>query len=321
MRGMLARAAENIYWLGRYLERAGNMTRFLLVTEQLSVELRGLAPGLARSLWMDLPKVYPGAIVIVDPESATEEVAKAHLRSFLLATDNQLSIAASLRSARENARVVRENLTRESFEQLNQTYHRIQTLTNQPLDTTMALCDVIKEVQMQIFGVSGAVDRTFARNEGWSFFNLGTMVERAYRTLKLLETKIPKLIDEPAAIELPIYYAHLRSMLRTVASWENYRHVFGLDLDALQVLRFLLFDQYTPSSVRACVHALQQNLISLSDSELMTVPSRMLGKLSAKLMYEEHEIMAEEKLDHTCRDLASSLMEVHESISRLYFSV
>ncbi len=321
MRGMLARAAENVYWLGRYLERAGNVARILHVTEQLSVELRGLAPGLARSLWLDLPKIYPGAIVIIDPNASTEDIAKQHLRSFLLATDNELSIAASLRSARENARVVRENLTRESFEQLNQTFHHIQDLTNKPLDTSMALCDAIKKIQVEIFGVCGAVDRTFARNEGWSFLNLGTMIERAFRTLMLLQVKLPTLMNEPEAIELPIYYAHLRSMLRSVASWENYRHIFGLDLDALQVLRFLLFDRYTPSSIKACVHALQLNLNSLNDGEIMTAPSRMLGKLSAKLMYEEQEIMAEEHLDHTCRDLSTSLMEVHDSVSRLYFSV
>ena len=120
MRGMLSRAAENIYWMGRYVERSAEICRMLNVGEQLTVELRGLSPEMACQFWRQLQNIYPGSMAPDIEGNDVDEVSLSYLWGYLVGSGNDLSVASSIRRARENARAVREYLTREVFELINE---------------------------------------------------------------------------------------------------------------------------------------------------------------------------------------------------------
>ena len=96
MSAMLARSAENIYWMGRYLERSANLCRNLFVAEQLTVEIRGLAPNEAIQFWHGFQKVYPGS-PRHKPFSDVDKAMQSGMHSFLLGTKNALSVVNSIR--------------------------------------------------------------------------------------------------------------------------------------------------------------------------------------------------------------------------------
>lgn len=321
MMGMLARAAENIYWLGRYLERAESVARTLQVVEQLSIEIRGLDPDLAINTWDDLLAIYPGSEIPLPEGSDPDVIAESLTRSFLLSSDNPISVASSIRSARENARVIRDNLTMESFILLNESHLRLNEYAHSTPVGRMEMRRAVSSIRQEIFGIWGAIQQTFTRDEGLRFLDMGTVIERAYRTLMLLQVKLPLMLNSPEQIDAPIYYAQIRADLKTVASLENYRRTFGTELNPMQVVRFLLFDRRSPHSVHVCLRMLKRQFDELEYGSPMTNPARLLGRLDARLEFEEQEILASGALDEVCAELANDVIEIHVAISRLYFTV
>jgi len=321
MIGMLARAAENIYWLGRYLERAESAARMVQCMDQLSLEIRGLDPELSLNVWLHLEEMFPGSLVPTPEQTDPDAMSESYIHSFLMSYDNQLSVAYSIRSARENARVIRENLTRETFVLLNECHLQLQESMHEQDMNVMRMRSILSSTRQEIFGIQGAIQQTFTRDEGLLFLDMGSVMERAYRTLLLLGVKLPFMLSTTDQMDLPVYYARIRAALKSVASLENYRRNYGADLDPMRVSHFLLFDRRAPHSVHVCMRELKQHLDELEVGSPLTNPARLLGKITARLEFEEQEILASGSLDRVCHELAADINEVHDAISRLYFTV
>jgi uncharacterized alpha-E superfamily protein len=108
---ILSRVADGLYWMGRYVERAENAARLLLVTEELSTEVLGLDEALAREEWRDLRAVFPGFPTDEMPARTLTGLAAASLVGLAIDPANRYSVLYSLKKARDNARSVREALT------------------------------------------------------------------------------------------------------------------------------------------------------------------------------------------------------------------
>jgi uncharacterized alpha-E superfamily protein len=313
---MLSRSAENIYWMGRYLERGGNLCRMLLVAEQLTVEIRGLAASRVTEFWEAFADVFPGSPRL--PASLDVDAARiAGLHSWLLGRENTLSVALSIHSARENARVVREYLTREAFEQINECWLKLDAGVRGEHDPDALL----GQVQQAIYGIGGAIGRTFIRDEAFTFLDIGVMLERVYRILRLLRHRLPVLMETPSDIDIPVHHALLRSVLRSVGSLENYRRVQGAGMTPRAVAAFLLFDTSAPHSVAFGVANLERSLAKIERGGVLTEAARNLGRLSSQLRYEEHDLLGRQDFAAVCDGLACDIEGIHESLTRLYFTV
>ncbi len=122
---MLSRVADAVYWMGRYLERAENITRLLLVTDDLATETQGFAEDLAQTAWKDILAILPSA-ELTRPVSAFAPLSLPYLQAFFVDGKNPYSVHYSLRKARENARAVREALTVEVFMSINETFRAVE---------------------------------------------------------------------------------------------------------------------------------------------------------------------------------------------------
>ncbi len=320
MRGMLSRAGENIYWMGRYVERSAEICRMLQVGEQLTVELRGLSPEMACSFWRQLQAIYPGSVAPDVDGSDVDEVSLSYVWCYLVGPGNDLSVASSIRRARENARAVREYLTREVFELINECWLQLDVDVRSAGSRQIAPDQVVSRVTREVYGISGAIDRTFIRDEAWLFLTMGMMFERMYRGLLVIKHRLPILLEHPADIDIPIHHARVRGVLRTLASLENYRRVYGADLNPDQVARFLLFDEHTPHSVRACLGRMEQAINILEAGTGMSEAGRLIGRLSSRLRYEENDLMALDDLEAVCSELVASVTEVNDVLSHQYFT-
>jgi len=317
---MLSRVATCLYWMGRYVERAENVTRMLLVTSDASVDFEGMDAKLARAEWDDLMRALPGSEVASEGFTADDGIGAPCIHSFLLDPANTMSVFHSLGRARENGRSVREALTREVFLNLNQAYRHLDDRRRTPTRDPVATLDAVSATHRTILTTLGAMEHTLTRDQGWTFLKLGEAVERTVRTLEILRVKLPGLRAAGEDVDLPLYYARWRALLRSIASLENFRRVHGANLDPEAVVRFLLFDTATPRSVRCGLIRAKNYLDALPSGGGMSEAQRIIGKALATVSYEDDRIMASPDLSEACDELILQFGALHTALDRHYFS-
>lgn len=315
---MLSRVAESLYWIGRYLERAENVTRLLMVTTEVAVEIEGLDDALAQSQWDELLAAVgadTGPPLRFSPDSG---LALPYVRWLLLDESNPVSVRESLAHARENAWSVREALTREVFLDLNEGHRELDRLRDEfPSDQVPALHEVGR-THRAIRTILGSIEHTLSRDEGWNFMKLGEAFERTQRTLWVLGTRLPGL-NTLAPRDLPLFYGLWRALLRSMASLENYRAMQGAGLDPDSVLRFLLFEPTAPRSVRCGVLRIVQYLERLPEVGAASEARQVIGRLDAHLRYDADEILAEQRAVDFCANVSRRLATAHDAVNRGFF--
>jgi uncharacterized alpha-E superfamily protein len=322
---MLSRVADALYWMGRYLERAENVTRLLLVTEDLTAEIRGLHEQLAAQEWRDLLAIYPGADLT--PRGGATGAARngqppslPYLAAFLVDEANPYSVGFSLRKARDNARSVREALTVEVFLNLNEAYRALSGRTRRELRDLPGMRTTLVATHKDLLGIVGAIDSTLSRDQGWLFAKLGEALERAFRTAFILRAKLPSLLAREKRIDLELHYTRWRGLLRGVSSLENHRQAHGARLEPRDVIRFLLFDPHAPRSLRHGAAAVQGHLGRIAAAAEPTPPERIVGKLLARLAYETDDVLQRAEVVPFLDHVLGELTKTHDAIAAQYFT-
>ena len=315
---MLSRVADAIYWMGRYVERAENITRLLLVTEDFSTETQGLEETVAQAAWKDLLAILPTA-QLTRPVSTFAPLSLPYLTSFFLDGDNGYSVHFSLRKARENARAVREALTIEAFMSINEIFHTVEAAARKGLTDLPGLRDALASTHKGIFSVIGAIDSTFTRDEGWHFLKLGESVERVYRAALILRARLPALLAAEPRTDVPLYYSQWRSLLRSLSSLENYRRAHGPRLEPDLVVAFLFFDAQSPRALRAGTAAIKGCLERIAGGADLTPAARVIGKLYADLCYADGASVRRAQSPAVLDGVIDALTRGHEALTAQYF--
>jgi uncharacterized alpha-E superfamily protein len=315
---MLSRVADAIYWMGRYLERAENITRLLLVTEEFSTETQGLEETVAQTAWKDLLVMLPTA-QLTRPVSTFAPLSLPYLTSFFLDPSNAYSIHFSLRKARENARSVREALTVEAFMSINETFRAVEVYARKGLTDVPGLRDALASTHKGIFSVVGAIEATFTRDEGWHFLKLGESVERMYRASVILQARLPALLATEPRTDVPLFYSQWRSLLRILSSLENYRKVHGARLEPDLVVAFLFFDAQSPRSLRAGTATIKEYLEHIAGGPDLTPAARLIGKLHADLAYADAGAIRAAEVSAFLAGVVDALVRVHDALTVQYF--
>ena len=316
MTRMLARAAENIYWMGRLLERASGLCRKLDVAGNVAVEVGGLDPQATMRFLGDMHDLYPGSPAVPDTDAVHERYEEV-LQSFLLGNGNDLSVAVSLRLARENAKAVRDYLSREVFESINSAWLELSAA----LERGEPASTVLPRIQQHVFAVGGAMGRSMLRDESWAFMDLGVMLERLYRVLLVVAHKLPAACIDDGSQAIPVRSALLRGVLRSGASLENYRRVKGVDADPEGILAFLLFDRQAPHSLAYGLRVMERALNSLGTPDDASDVRRRTGLLSARMRYGRQEGFDWRARADQCLDIADEVVAIHDALTRKYFAV
>jgi uncharacterized alpha-E superfamily protein len=303
---MLARDAEDLFWAGRYLERAEDTARLLDVTYHGLLET---TPAEEAEEWRDvlaavrLDHVFAGT---GRPLSATS------VSEFLvLDTDNPGSIRSSVEQARHNARTVREHLPTELWESLNSFCLELRSrdlradLANQPHE-------LYGLVRRQCQTVAGVAAETMARDEGWRFFVLGWNLERAEMSCRLLSVRHHQLS--------PSSFHEWLGTLRSASGLEAYRRTYRASMDPVDVVEFLLLSRTFPRSVLFSLRTAESALAHLAPEGQLTRPLRQLGRVRASLEFADvRELMQSDLADELSR-VEDGIRQVAVSIATQYFS-
>jgi uncharacterized alpha-E superfamily protein len=317
---LLSRVANSLYWVGRYIERAENANRHVLIASEFAIELEGIEEEIAVQEWRSLVASMPSAGQSSVPESKTipdsSDASLQYMVSFLVDKDNPYSVISSLTKARENARAVSETITIEITFNLNESHRQLSAIKPEKIKDPGVAQDIASKTHNSILTTLGAIEHTLTRGEGWNYMKIGEALERTQRTLFVLKTRLPNLARWEENSDNPLYYASWRSVLRSLASQENYRQEHGPRFVPESVTRYLLFHPSAPRSVLCGVRRMIGYLHGMSDSGPATQEARKrLGKLSAKLEFEQDEIMKEGATIPFLEQAIAELYEVHESVS------
>jgi len=241
---LLARYAEGLFWMARYLERVENMARLVDVTQTFE------SPGREGVSWFALVRINADEDGFA--ARGVPPTAEAVKRFYLLDRDNPTSVPASLESARTNARTLRPLISTEMWMQINVFHRDVMNVGAEELqgDRLSPLCRRIKEgVQTH----TGITEGTFFRDQGWLFYRLGRLLERADQTTRLLDIRFHLLVPPSGEERRVAELAQWGSVLRAAAGYHAFRRVARPGFSPSDVVAFLLLDTSFPRSVLLCV--------------------------------------------------------------------
>src|SRR3954467_3879343 len=274
---MLARVAGRIYWMSRQMERAESMARILGVTSNLV--LFGESDLQRQNLLAPLT-ITGSAEAFFERH---EELSVEALIEFLaLDRDNPGSIVCCLNWARENAHAVRWQITSEMWETLNATWLELRSFPREQVTGREAnrFFDWVKERSHLFRGVTYG---TIMRGEAFNFSRLGTFLERADETARILDVKyhilLPRVEDVGGALD----YYQWAALLKSVSSFETYRTIYRDRILPINVAELLILDRRMPRSLAACLDQIDQALSRVKGQSDQPA-KRLAGELQARLV-------------------------------------
>lgn len=312
---MLSRVADSIYWMSRYVERAENLARFVDVTLNLILD----QPSHFESQWE--PLVYTTGDQEYFETRYGEADGSKVIEFLVFDREYEGSIISCLNAARENARTVREAISSEAWEQINQFYHMVRGASHRQQaenQTESEFFDAIRE-QSQLF--NGILDATLSHASGWHFANLGRLIERADKTSRILDVKYYTLLPDPNDVGTTLDDLQWSSVLRSVSGFETYRKQFhAISVD--KVVEFLVLDRHFPRAVQFCINHADESLHAISGSPLNTfqnLAEQRLGRLKSELAYSDVQSIVNGGLHEFVDDLQVKLNDVGGAIAEIFF--
>lgn len=324
---MLSRTADCLYWMARYTERAENTARLLDVAYQTS--LLPQPPDFMEKSWKKLLNV---SLLEKLFEKKYVSYARENILEFMINdTDNPSSIVTCLNSARINARIIRGKIPSEVWETQNLTWMNLEKfLPDQPILDPSAFLEWVK-YRCHLF--RGVVFGTMLSNEALCFMEIGTYLERADNTARILKAKYQSQPESPATLVSPqtpqrvlarhdnaaelFDFYHWVSLLRSVSAFEIFRQTYSDQITPERIVELLVFNPQLPRSLTKCVNSLLA-LINVLNNPQSKEMERLVGKLKAELDYSNIDDINQQGLDAFIQNFLERINHIADEFSQHY---
>ena len=299
---MLSRTADHLYWMARYMERAENTARMLDVNYQTSLLPQSAAA--AQQGWAGLLSISE-----LSGDFATRygDVKATSVMEYMVLDDRHpSSIRSCLKAARENARAVRGTLTTEVWETVNQTWLEYQRMASRE-ELLHDPSSVFEWVKFRSHLSRGVTFGTMLHDQAFHFLRIGSFIERADNTARLLDVKFQRngdpfgmtnargvvngaaqgqrlLAEDAEGKDVEYDFYHWSAVLRSMSGFEIYRKVYRDVIRPERVAELLILRHDMPRSLAGCMNELLQNL-ELVANEQSGETLRAAGRLAADLRY------------------------------------
>lgn len=255
---MLGKTAGGLYWMFRYLERAENTARLIEA---------GFRIALTRSTDAEAEwkSVIVTSAVQAGYDAKFDTYDSANVVNFLLRDpDNANSVLSVIKSARDNARLVRTALTTEVWSAVNETWMLFTDVLKEPIKE-VDLPQVLATIRQQSALVRGALVGTTLRNDTFHFCRIGTYIERADNTARIIDVKYFSLLPTTAMVGGRLDNVQWETLLRSVSAHRSFRWAVEEDYTAPAVANFLILDSRMPRSLSFCARELVWTLGNLAE--------------------------------------------------------
>lgn len=311
---MLSRIADSLFWLHRYMERADGMLRLIKTSYILSfdkVQASGITWGPTLKIFTNLPEAE---IELLKKNDA------AVLQFLITDISNTNSLKVIITRARENARGVQDQITKEVWEQVNHLYH----LVNHPSLTdklkgpdALVVIDSLINSSDQFCGIT---DSTMPRGQGWNYMNLGKFTERCLLTVEFTNIFFQKIGYDFANEQDILYW---RSLLLALSGYELHLKNYSNHHHNSNVAQQVLFDKHFPRSLYYALDRANKYLGEISHANPLeeTPPlSRAFGRIYSGVKFADLAIVAETGLESFLLTLRKDLNSFSKQLGQIYFS-
>jgi uncharacterized alpha-E superfamily protein len=307
---MLSSTAKNLYWMGRYLQRAKTTARLIEATQRMALQSRG--------------KEAEGVVAIfgMDDEFRQTQSQGGRLSDLIdfLAFDesNPSSIVSSIGSARRNAREERNNITVDVWESLNALWLELTAKLrgNRAALDRGALIESVKKQAVMIFG---AAQVTLLRDEAYNFFQIGSFLERGDNTARILDVKFHRLLPDgnPNAEEMD-YFAW-SEVLACIGAVRTYRRIYRSSLEPKKIADLMMLRRDVPRSVHHCLWMVDMAMNELADAYgTRGEADRLAGELHARVRYARIDQIFDIGLHEFLGDLRTDIATLSTEIGRQF---
>ena len=308
---MLSRVANSIYWLARYIERAENVARSIDVNLQLQLDL----PGEERP-WEPVIQIAGNA------DDFFKKYAHVSIENALMFLtfdkENPNSIISCVGTARENARCVRERISSELWIAINQFYLKLNDpeMPKEALAGPHAFYNSVKEFSQLTAGI---IQGTMNHDVAWNFTHLGTLLERADQTSRILDVKYYILLPDVSMVGMALDTVQWNAVLKSVGAYEMF-HRRNSNVTPHNVAEFLLLSEDFPRSLRYCLEKAEQCLKNIAYPVKSKAESiRLLGKLRSDIAFTTIEEIIDQGLHEQIEKVQIRLNELGNQIWKDFF--
>jgi uncharacterized alpha-E superfamily protein len=312
---MLSRIADSLFWMARYMDRAENTARLLDVTYHMLLEQ---SQQMYELRWDAVIKITGAQTSFHDMYG---EASPENVCDFLLfRNDNPDSVVSCVSYVRENARAIRDRMSREMWENVNGLYHRVKDM-QQSSEMRSSLHAFCREVISGSHAFNGITDSTLPHDEGWLFLQSGRALERAEHTARVVDVEYHQLVTTSGPASYTGYQQWM-AVLKSVAAYEIYRRVYHSAIEPRNIAELLILHPKHPRSVRFNIGWLQMSLRSISGSgphSYANEAERLTGKLHDALVYDRIDDIFARGLHAFLADVSYNCRAIGEDIARSYF--
>ena len=306
---MLSRTADHLFWMSRYIERAENLARLLDVTYQMSLVPQ--SEDAANRSWNaiialnSLEEAFAAKYPAVNGENV--------LKFMVSDPDNFSSIHSCLRMARENAHAVRGTVTTEMWETLNSTWLEAREKSFEQI-ANAGIGEYFEWVKMRSSLSRGTTLGTLLQDEAYNFIRLGTLLERADNTARILDVKYHVLRPQGEE-EVATDFYEWGALLRSVSAFEVYRKVYRDVITPDRVAELLILNRDMPRSLHFCMNSVIK-VLELIANRQSGETARQAGLLHAQLHYGRIEDILEQGLHEWLTDFMDRIYLIGDGISK-----
>lgn len=309
---MLSRVAEDLYWFGRYVQRAENTARLVSVHSDLVLDLpRNIEVG-----WSALVEIL-GVEALFKTRYGTDHTESDVVRFLVLDPDNPGSVASALARAREILRTVRESVPHETWEQVNDVHLLLQEGGDKLVGRgkRQELLQRVLEAALMNYGILTA---SMSHDVGFQFMRLGTNLEQADMTTRIIDVRSSSLIKPRSADEhlKPFQNIQWMSVLHSLTAYHMYRRHERSRVTGTAVLRFLLQNREFPRAVMFCFNLIGTTLPQLPASRSA---ERALQRTRALVQDANIDKLVESGLHDWIDEVQVGIGRLHEAIAESYF--
>ena len=313
---MLCRTANELYWMARHIERAENTARLLDVTYRMSLlPYEAIEPGLAWAEPWAVPLITSG-LATAFYERFQQLSAENVLRFMILDSSNTSSIYCCLRTARESARSVRGAITSEMYEDLNSAWLEMRGYDYDRIQAT-GVSEFLDWVKMRSHLFRGVTFGTMLRDEAYHFNRLGTHIERADNTARIMDVKYYTLLPSAADVGGAVDYYQWSALLRSVSGFESYRKIYSDVITPRRVTELLILRDDMPRSLHSCINFIHETVETLGDARSREL-ERESGQLHAQLHYGRTQDIIDQGMHEYLMEFLDRISVLGEEINRSF---
>ncbi len=254
---MLGKTAAHIFWMFRYLERCESTARLINASHFISLTQKQNITN----QWDSILNVGGNKSIFLLKYG---EITKSTVLNFTLRDKtNPSSVLSSIKNARQNARVVRNNLTKEVFETVNETYLKLSDIFKRPINEKN-LIHTLSTIRIKCQLARGTLHGTMLRDDTYIFSRMGAFIERADNTSRILDMKYYVLLPSIGFVGSTLDNAQWENILRSVSAYRSYNWLNEYEFNPSGICKYLILDERLPRSLIFCNLGIYENLRAIS---------------------------------------------------------